>query len=335
MIRFFLLFLSSLALLPTFAQANIVYLVPPPGIDATQLFYDPQSGRDEVSKPFCSLRESLEAAGYKIELTGDAGEGIDHTNFAALISISNVDANLLNKISSLPKEKCFLFALEPPVVAPEMYRQSLTQHFGKIFVMLDDIVDNINYYKFYFPQPRQAKTENISNFSEKKLCALIAGNKNFHHPDSLYGHRRAVISYFSSSHPGELDLYGPGWNGYSDWKGTIPQKWDVLKNYKFCFCFENMGNQRGYVTEKIFDCLVGGCVPIYLGAVNITDYVPKECFIDRRDFSSDDELYSFLKNMEEATYQNYMDAIQIYFESPLAQLYSIGNFINIVMDHIK
>lgn len=336
MIRFFLLFLSAiaLALMPIFARANIVYLVPPPGIDATQLFYEPHSSRDEIAKPFCSLRESLEAAGYQVDFATDAAE-INQTDFAALISISNVDADLLANLSSLPKEKCFLYVFEPPVVSPEMYRQSLLHFFGKIFIMLDDSVDNVNYYKFYYPQPKLAQIDNIPDFDAKKFCVLFAGNKDSCHPNSLYAKRRAAISYFAASHPGELDLYGPGWEGYSDWKGTVGQKWDVLKNYKFSICFENMGNQRGYVTEKIFDCLVGGCVPIYLGAVNITDYIPKECFIDRRDFSCDDELYYFLMNMDEETYQNYMDAIRIYFESPLAQLYSVDNFINTVMSHIQ
>jgi hypothetical protein len=334
MMRLFFLFLSAFTLLSTFARAKIVYIVPPPGLEVTKLFYEPQIYRDEVAKPFCYLREILEAAGYKVEFTDDAGV-IDRTNFAALISFTNDNASLLANISSLPKEKCFLYVFEPPLILSGMYQQLLTQSFGKIFVMLDDMVDNVNYYKFYYPQPRQLQIENIPNFTEKKLCCLIAGNKNVSHPDSLYAHRRGVISWFSSYHPGELDLYGPGWNGYLDWKGAIPQKWDVLKNYKFSFCFENMGNQRGYITEKIFDCFVGGCVPIYLGAVNITDYIPKECFIDWRDFSSEDELYFFMKNMNEETYQNYIDAIKKYFESPQAQLYSIDNFINILMGHIE
>jgi hypothetical protein len=31
---------------------------------------------------------------------------------------------------------------------------------------------------------------------------------------------------------------------------------------------------RDYVTEKVYDGLMAGCVPIYLGAPNIDDYIP-------------------------------------------------------------
>lgn len=320
--------------LPIFVQAKTVYIVPIGGHDVTKFFYDPQGYRDETTKPFCCLREALEAKGYNVKFTWD-GKGIDLADFAALISLNDTNPKLLANISSCPREKCFLFVFEPPVVLPQIYQKSHTQNFGKIFVMLDDIVDNVNYFKFYYPQPRNAQNANIPGFTQKKFCVLIAGNKNSGHANSLYKKRRDVISYFAAAHPGELDLYGPGWKGYADWKGTVPQKWEVLKNYKFCFCYENMGNQNGYITEKIFDCLVGGCVPIYLGASNITDYVPKECFIDRRDFSSEEDLYGFLKSMNEESYLGYMDAIKHYFKTPQAHLYSIDNFISIIMNAIE
>lgn len=31
---------------------------------------------------------------------------------------------------------------------------------------------------------------------------------------------------------------------------------------------------KDYVTEKVYDGLVAGCVPIYLGAPNVADYIP-------------------------------------------------------------
>ena len=47
------------------------------------------------------------------------------------------------------------------------------------------------------------------------------------------------------------------------------------------------------VSEKIFDCFAAGNVPIYWGASNVTDYIPEDCFIDMRSFSSFEELYQF------------------------------------------
>lgn len=36
---------------------------------------------------------------------------------------------------------------------------------------------------------------------------------------------------------------------------------------------------KDYATEKLYDALVAGCVPIYLGHPNIADFVPEESAI--------------------------------------------------------
>ncbi|WP_226896450.1 glycosyltransferase family 10 domain-containing protein [Poseidonibacter ostreae] len=58
----------------------------------------------------------------------------------------------------------------------------------------------------------------------------------------------------------------------------------------------------GYITEKIFDSFFAGCVPVYLGADNITEHIPKECFIDKREFDTYEKLYKYLKNMSDEEY---------------------------------
>ena len=50
-------------------------------------------------------------------------------------------------------------------------------------------------------------------------------------------------------------------------------KIDTLRRYKFCVAIENSADQH-YVTEKVYDALVAGCVPIYFGAPNVLEYVP-------------------------------------------------------------
>ena len=44
-------------------------------------------------------------------------------------------------------------------------------------------------------------------------------------------------------------------------------KIDFLREYKFNICPENT-NTDGYVTEKIFESIDGGCIPIYWGEYN-------------------------------------------------------------------
>lgn len=64
--------------------------------------------------------------------------------------------------------------------------------------------------------------------------------------------------------------------------------------YKFSFAFENACHPD-YVTEKFFQPLLAGSVPVVLGAPNVSAFAPGEqCYIDVRDFNSIDSLVSFL-----------------------------------------
>ncbi len=97
---------------------------------------------------------------------------------------------------------------------------------------------------------------------------------------------------------------------YRTYKGTVKSKNEVLRRYKFAICYENARDIPGYITEKIFDCFFAGCVPIYLGAPNVTAHIPSETFIDKRNFRTYEELYRYIKDMPDAEYIDYLDAIK-------------------------
>ncbi|KAK4340232.1 hypothetical protein RND71_041694 [Anisodus tanguticus] len=50
-------------------------------------------------------------------------------------------------------------------------------------------------------------------------------------------------------------------------------KVEALKRYKFSLAFEN-SNEEDYVTEKFFQSLVAGSIPVVVGAPNIQDFAP-------------------------------------------------------------
>jgi hypothetical protein len=102
---------------------------------------------------------------------------------------------------------------------------------------------------------------------------------------------------------------------YSSYRGPVKNKWDVLPYYRFSLCYENVCDEAGYVTEKIFDCLRSGCVPIYWGASNIQEYVPPEVFIDRRQFKTDLILDEYISGIAESDYAQYQEAISDYLTS--------------------
>jgi hypothetical protein len=86
-----------------------------------------------------------------------------------------------------------------------------------------------------------------------------------------------------------------------------PTKLEIIAGYKFNLAFENAIGED-YVTEKFFDPLVAGTVPVYLGAPNIETFAPGDrCFINTADFGSPRELAEYLLhlNHDDSAYMEY------------------------------
>jgi Glycosyltransferase family 10 (fucosyltransferase) C-term len=57
---------------------------------------------------------------------------------------------------------------------------------------------------------------------------------------------------------GDVDCFGKAFNK------PIPNKSEVIENYNFNICFEN-DLYPGYITEKVVQAYLAGCIPIYYG----------------------------------------------------------------------
>ena len=105
-----------------------------------------------------------------------------------------------------------------------------------------------------------------------------------------------------------IDSYGKLFNNKKmDQDNGRESKINLYKQYKFVIAFEN-ACATDYVTEKFFDPLIAGAIPIYLGAPNIDEYAPGEhCFIHVNDFKSPKELASYIKECcnNEQEYQSF------------------------------
>ncbi len=78
----------------------------------------------------------------------------------------------------------------------------------------------------------------------------------------------------------------------------IVTKLKLLRSYKFALAFEN-SICRDYVTEKLFQPLMTGCVPVYRGAPNVEDFVPGDhCYINTADFTSPQHLAEYLQHLD-------------------------------------
>jgi hypothetical protein len=184
---------------------------------------------------------------------------------------------------------------------------------------------------------------------------MIASNKsaNAHDSRELYSERVKVIRWFQDHAPEHFDLYGYRWDqpppsvgrvgrglalligksyrfaGYKPFpshRGPIRSKAEVLRRYKFAICFENAKDFNGYVTEKIFDCFAAGCVPIYLGANNISELIPDDCFIDYRNFGSFAKCYEYMCSVSEEQLKRYQLAISNFLGSQKAAPFDPATF---------
>ncbi len=154
----------------------------------------------------------------------------------------------------------------------------------------------------------------------------------------LYKDRLDAIRHFARS--ADFDLYGRGWSDTStlsgpearavtrSYRGEVPvfDKVSTLSNYRFALCFENTAFP-GYVTEKIFDCFVAGCIPIYLGAPDIKDLVPAGSFIDARDFSDFVGLESFIRDLRPEVARDYITAATNFMGSDRAERFTQSYFV--------
>jgi len=265
------------------------------------------------------------------------------------------DILIENGIQGCSHNKKYLLIIESPHVRPQDWNKNKHKEYQKVFCWDDELVDDKKYLKlnYAFDIPKTIPKQ----FDGKKLCCTIAGNKSANHPDELYTKRVEFIRWFEKYYPNEFDLYGTSWDQYRfghsflgkvlnkikplrkknlfpSYKGMVDSKFETMKNYKFSICYENIKDQSGYITEKIFDSFFAGCVPIYWGAKNITEHIPKECFIDKREFDSFEEIYQFLKNMDEKTYMSYLEAIEEFLNSSKADPFRAERFADTIVGEI-
>lgn len=140
----------------------------------------------------------------------------------------------------------------------------------------------------------------------------------------LYESRLSAIEHLAAEK--EFALFGIGWDSAMvNWRRirkirfyhtpcSCEDKLETMATFRFALCFENCVFP-GYLTEKIFDCFFAGCVPVYWGAPDITDFVPANCFVDFRRYESLTELWQELILMPEKTWLQYRQAIKRFLVS--------------------
>ncbi|TDQ19583.1 glycosyl transferase family 10 (putative fucosyltransferase) [Algoriphagus boseongensis] len=128
--------------------------------------------------------------------------------------------------------------------------------------------------------------ETIQQNPKSKFCCFVASN---------YGadERNKIFKKLSS-----YALVDSGGRVLNNVGGPVPDKIEFMRPYKFCIAYEN-SSYPGYVTEKIMDCFIAGCIPIYWGSPCIEkDFNPKR-IVNRHNFASDEAMIQRIRELNE------------------------------------
>ncbi len=289
---------------------------------------DPHLNRDGQLLPIVRLRDAYASMGIPVHTA-------DYLRDGKILARQNDYWSLgdAEKYKQLRKRndvslKAFIM-LEPPLIQPNTYRkmEEICRDFQLTYLynterdgysLPDELMGKVR--KAYFPQPYEAELEPYwSNENRLNKLVVIAGNHNprLKKPEYYSARIKAVSELVDLD---AIDLFGRGWDKWWSLKSAWPTYWlnmrsikkayqgacnsklQVLSQYRFSLCFEN-GPMRGYITEKIFDCLYAGTVPVYLGAPDISTYIPEEAYVDMRNFSSYKEMFTFVKGMSNLEWQ--------------------------------
>lgn len=291
--------------------------------------------RDHLMEPFREMQLEFERQGDELHTIDYYDmEKIDYFLFFV------IDWEIVLKVIHMGKADRMIYCnAEPPVVdmtnSPAGYRK-LQGIFPYILTWNRDWVDNKTTFKRNIPYYFENNI-NDTAFKERKLVTGISGNKHSKHIDELYSERERVYSFFEKNYPDDFSFYGTGWDKkeHPCYGGRVENKSEIFHQFKFAICFENMKNVKDYVTEKIWDCLCSGIVPIYAGANNVYEYVPRDCYIDYFEFENCEELAHFLLQMKEEEYNNYLNAAQRLLETDVKDIFSGNEYARLIYNAIR
>ncbi len=256
----------------------------------------------------------------------------------------------------------YLIALENPNINKLNANQAYCANFDRVFAWDTRLQHLQNVVPILIPHPMVWQDfpgpEDRSIFS-----CLINANKAFKEvlDNDLYIERIHTIRWYEQNAPSEFKLYGLGWDKhppaytpidrlsrallrlkyrllgraeFPSFQGEIPDKSSVLRQARFSYCYENSRDIPNYITEKMLDSLVSGCVPIYWGADNVLEHVPANCFIDRRHFPDTSAVHHHLLTIDDASYAELQQNIRKFLSSETAQNFSSAKVVETIVNHI-
>ena len=201
--------------------------------------------------------------------------------------------NILKKYESkFGKTKKYLLWTHEPY-----HNYSLKSKIGLIEIMncyTQDVFTH-NFRYFYFKSPLPINLNN--SYQRLGDCVVLSTFYDFKYyeknPKTILPIRYQLIE--SGYKKGFLKVHGKNWNNHSfiESEGNSRNQGDrrkskaeILGKYRFNLCIEN-ALAPYYVTEKIWEPIKYGCLPIYFSNSTIYEIFPRDSFVDVRNYYDD------------------------------------------------
>lgn len=220
-----------------------------------------------------------------------------------------------------------LFQFETYNIVPQNY-QSHIFDYGKIitwnsklynklkeYILIHDLpVEMIQVNGFPLCDDNYSLDSFIPNNQKQGICLICRHRKGTEEFD--ISHKRLEVMQ-QLNYPikhcygrvayGDGMYMGPIGTNRKEQSPSSIEKLKTLNKYKFCLCFENCYHELwswDYITEKITDCFKAKTIPIYWGCYNIEQHIPKDIFIDFREWINNIEgLSQYLLNFRDDVYE--------------------------------
>lgn len=278
-----------------------------------------------ISYWICMIREELERTGIQLV-------EYDEKSYSYFLHFDRFRKDVIERY---PDSTHIYLSVEPQVVeisdSPKWLKKLAHYVFDAIIAVRTDIQDERIY-----PVVLPVDTRFIGSLEEKPsgLACLLSGDK-VGIGKELYSLRRKVIRYAEMNESDKFAFFGLHWgkpySNYKVYKGHVSDKTELGGAYRYNFCFENEWGCAGYVTEKIFDALTVGMIPVYYGAPDIDKYVPEDCYIDYSKFASIEDCFNYLKGISDDEYIAMKKRICEFMSSPSThERYSAENMASVI-----
>ena len=252
-----------------------------------------ESGRDNSNEVFQFLRRKFLASKYKFTF-GNIFDCVfvKADSFIFLNpSIFWVPFILLTKILG---KKNINLALEHEAISYLNGRHFLNNFlFNKVITYrTNNLAENEISVQWPALEPNvEIKNNSAENLIKKKFVCMLAGNKSSYSKGENYQLRRKIWKNIFEKYPSEVSLFGLGWsdfprnvdyhlskriyhfvkflclkisgNKFDQFDAEyIPCKTALTNQYRFCIAIENYRSPDGWITEKVFDALKIGSIPV-------------------------------------------------------------------------